>query len=103
MNDEDFQKLVLSVEQMGTIMQGENSMKPLRRMPSEDAAAEATRLASEFLSSTDTKAFTGKLEHAAPDPIATEMVGKVPRYWVSLVSWTREGAEIDGPQSFGST
>lgn len=72
-------------------------MKPLRRMSSVEAAAEATRLAADFLSSADSKGWTGNLGDAKPDPIESQKEGKIHRYWISLVHWTKDGSELDGP------
>lgn len=66
-------------------------------MSPEQAAAEAKNLASEFLARADSKGFTGELGEATPDPIETEKHGKVQRYWISLVRWSKDDAELDGP------
>jgi len=72
-------------------------MNPLRRMSPKMAVIEATNLASTFLAQKDSRGFFGELGDATPDPIETEKLGKVPRYWNSLVRWSKDGSELDGP------
>jgi len=72
-------------------------MKALRRMSPEQAVAEAMTLASAFFAGEDSKGFVGELGDPTPDSIETEKHGKVQRYWISLVRWSRDDAEIDGP------
>lgn len=66
-------------------------------MSPKQAAVEATNLALKFLSHQDSKGFIGELGDATPDPIETERHGKVQRYWISLVRWSKDGRVLDGP------
>jgi len=66
-------------------------------MSPEQAAAEAMTLASAFFAAEDSKGFVGELGDPTPDPIETEKHGKVQRYWITLVRWSRDGSEMDGP------
>ena len=72
-------------------------MNTLRRMSPDQAAAEALTLASAFFAREDSKGFVGTLGNPTPDPIETEKHGKVQRYWISLVQWSKDGSEPDGP------
>lgn len=72
-------------------------MNDLRRMSYDQAAEVADKLASEFFSQFDAKGWTGELGRATPDPIETVKIGKVQRYWVALVQWSKDGSVMDGP------
>jgi len=72
-------------------------MSSLRSMSPNQAVSEATNLAASFLAGENAKGFTSELGDATPDPIETEKQGKVQRYWIALVRWYKDGAELDGP------
>jgi len=43
------------------------------------------------------KSWDWEMGKAEPDPIKTERDGKTPRYWISLIHYSKNGAELDGP------
>ncbi len=72
-------------------------MNTIRRLSRHEASEKATAIARQLAESTDMKGWTWELGRATPDTIETESVGKTPRHWISLVSYSREGSFLDGP------
>jgi len=83
-------------------MNGDEDMKDPVRAPvipsSLDKAKNvATTLAVDFLRESDSKEFVGKVVNVRPDPINAEKIRKVPRYWIAIVTWSKNGVDLDGP------